>query len=122
LDVEDKKHFFFWFFESRSAPATDPLVLWLNGGPGCSSLTGLLMELGPCRAAPGGEKTTHNPSSWNNRANVIFLDQPVNVGFSYTEGKAPTNSDAAGEDTAAFLQLFLSSFKKYSKLPFHITG
>jgi cathepsin A (carboxypeptidase C) len=46
----------------------------------------------------------------------------VNVGFSYTEGKSPTNSDAAGEDVTAFLQLFLSTFKKYSTLPLHITG
>lgn len=75
LDVDDDKHFFFWFFESRSKPATDPLVLWLNGGPGCSSLTGLLMELGPCRVNPSGEGTTLNQYSWNSNANIIFLDQ-----------------------------------------------
>jgi carboxypeptidase C (cathepsin A) len=75
LDVDDDKHFYFWFFESRDQPKTDPLVLWLNGGPGCSSLTGLLMELGPCRVNPGGQDTTINPHSWNSNANIIFLDQ-----------------------------------------------
>jgi cathepsin A (carboxypeptidase C) len=123
LDVQDGKHFFFWFFESRNKPATDPLILWLNGGPGCSSLTGLLMELGPCRVNPGGNGTTFNPHSWTTNANVIFLDQPVQVGFSYSDnGKYPTNSDSAAEDVYAFMQIFLASFPKYAKNEFHVTG
>jgi cathepsin A (carboxypeptidase C) len=80
------------------------------------------MELGPCRPNKGGNGTSNNPYSWTNNANVIFLDQPVNVGFSYTDGKAPNNSDDAGEDVHAFLQLFLQTYKKYSKVPFHVTG
>lgn len=99
MDVDDEKHFYFWFFESRSKPKTDPLVLWLNGGPGCSSLTGLLMELGPCKVSPGGADTERNPSSWTNNASVIFLDQPANVGFSYG-GEGVSNSDAAAEDVS----------------------
>ncbi|KAI8904851.1 Alpha/Beta hydrolase protein [Gorgonomyces haynaldii] len=122
LDVDDDKHFYFWFFESRSQPKTDPLALWLNGGPGCSSLTGLLMELGPCRVDKGGQNTTVNPHSWNSKANIIFLDQPVNVGFSYSEGSKVSNSDQAAQDVYAFLQLFLSTYPKYSKLPFTVSG
>ncbi|KAL2915598.1 hypothetical protein HK105_204783 [Polyrhizophydium stewartii] len=121
LDTDDDKHFFFWFFESRSAPATDPVVLWLNGGPGCSSLTGLLMELGPCQVNPGGNGTTINKSSWNENANIVFLDQPVNVGFSHGSGKV-TDSDAAAQDVYAFLQLFFQKYTKYAKLPFYVTG
>ncbi|KXN91965.1 hypothetical protein AN958_11025 [Leucoagaricus sp. SymC.cos] len=83
LDVADDKHLFFWFFESRTSPKDAPLILWLNGGPGCSSSTGLLFELGPCRVANEGRNTTHNPFSWNTHANIIFLDQPVDVGYSY---------------------------------------
>ncbi|KAJ3367842.1 hypothetical protein HDU91_001053 [Kappamyces sp. JEL0680] len=122
LDVDDEKHFYFWFFESRDKPKTDPLVLWLNGGPGCSSLTGLLMELGPCRPNEGGSDTVYNKYSWNENANVIFLDQPVNVGFSYTEGSAPTNSDDAAADVFAFMQLFVTQYNQYAKLPFTVTG
>ncbi len=122
LDVDETKHFFFWFFESRSSPSTDPLVLWLNGGPGCSSLTGLLMELGPCRVNKDGKGTTVNRDSWNNNANLIFLDQPVNAGFSYTEGEPVSSSDAAAQDVYAFLQLFLDKYKQYAKLDFHVTG
>ncbi|KAI8853149.1 Alpha/Beta hydrolase protein [Chytridium lagenaria] len=113
LDVDDK-HFFFWFFESRSAPSTDPLVLWLNGGPGCSSLTGLFMELGPCRV---GEVFM------NTKANTIFLDQPTDVGFSYSdngEGVATTTDAAA--DVYSFLQLFLAAYQSTVKNEFHVTG
>jgi cathepsin A (carboxypeptidase C) len=80
------------------------------------------MELGPCRPSPGGENTTTNKFSWTNRANVIFLDQPANVGFSYTEGKSPTTSDDAAVDTVAFLQLFMETNPQYAKLDFHVTG
>ncbi|KAI8928975.1 Alpha/Beta hydrolase protein [Entophlyctis helioformis] len=121
LDTDDDKHFFFWFFESRSSPSTDPVVLWLNGGPGCSSLTGLLMELGPCRVNPGGNGTTINKSSWNDKANVIFLDQPINVGFSYGEGKI-TDSDAAAADVYAFLQILFQKYSQFASLPFYVTG
>ncbi|KAI8825987.1 Alpha/Beta hydrolase protein [Fimicolochytrium jonesii] len=119
----DDKHFFFWFFESRRDPAKDPFVLWLNGGPGCSSMTGLFMELGPCRVDTGGNGTTNNPDSWNNEANLVFLDQPINVGFSYTDGgDEVTNTIDAADDVYAFLQLFLSKYNKYKDLDFHVTG
>ncbi|KAF7724968.1 hypothetical protein EC973_000549 [Apophysomyces ossiformis] len=121
LDVEEKKHFFFWFFESRNKPKEDPLVLWLNGGPGCSSLTGLMMELGPCTVNEAGDDTYINKYSWNNNASVIFLDQPLNVGYSYGSGGAG-NSVAAAEDVYAFLQLFFEKFPQYSSLDFHVSG
>ncbi|KAG6879893.1 hypothetical protein C0992_009884 [Termitomyces sp. T32_za158] len=123
LDVADDKHLFFWFFESRSSPAKAPLVLWLNGGPGCSSSTGLLFELGPCSVSNEGKNTTFNPHSWNNNANIIFLDQPVNVGYSYAEeGTTVNTSPVAGKDVYAFLQLFLNRFPEYSTQPFHIAA
>ncbi|KAL5498606.1 hypothetical protein ACEPAH_1960 [Sanghuangporus vaninii] len=123
LDVTDGKHLFFWFFESRTSPEDAPLILWLNGGPGCSSSTGLLFELGPCSIANEGHNVTYNPHSWNSNANIIFLDQPVNVGYSYSDdGSSVNNSPAAGEDVLAFLQLFLTRFPKYADAPFHIAG
>ncbi|KAJ7079578.1 carboxypeptidase C [Mycena belliarum] len=123
LDIADDKHLFFWFFESRNSPSTDPLVLWLNGGPGCSSSTGLLFELGPCSIANEGKNTTFNKHSWTSSANMIFLDQPVNVGFSYgDDGTTVNTSPVAGKDVYAFLELFLSRFPEYSKQPFHISG
>ena len=118
-------HLFYRFFESRTAPATAPLVLWLNGGPGCSSITGLLFELGPCSIYKEGSQvnTIHNPNSWNNHFNIIFLDQPVNVGFSYADdGTTVSNTPAAGKDVYAFLELFLNRYPEYSTQPFHIAA
>ncbi|TFK25756.1 carboxypeptidase C [Coprinopsis marcescibilis] len=123
FDVADDKHLFFWFFEARNSPKDAPLVLWLNGGPGCSSSTGLLFELGPCSIADEGRNVTHNPYSWNTHANIIFLDQPINVGFSYADGDKTVNSSPiAGKDVYAFLELFLNRYPEYSTQPFHIAA
>ncbi|KAH9011291.1 serine carboxypeptidase [Lactarius pseudohatsudake] len=123
LDVTEGKHLFFWFFESRSNPSKDPLVLWLNGGPGCSSSTGLLFELGPCLIADKGRNTTFNPHSWNERANIIFLDQPVGVSYSYSsDGSTINTSPTAALDVYAFLELFITRFHKYARLPFHLAA
>ncbi|KIK71004.1 hypothetical protein GYMLUDRAFT_33108 [Collybiopsis luxurians FD-317 M1] len=122
LDIEENKHLFFWFFESRHSPKDAPLILWLNGGPGCSSSTGLLFELGPCRVV-GNNDTAINPYSWNTQANILFLDQPVSVGYSYTDnGESVNTSPIAGKDVYAFLELFLNRFPEYSTLPFHLAA
>ncbi|KAF9326742.1 hypothetical protein BG006_009872 [Podila minutissima] len=120
LDVGADKHFFFWFFESRNKPKSDPLTLWLNGGPGCSSLTGLFMELGPCAVKEDGSGTVFNPHSWNSNSSVIFLDQPTNVGFSY--GDTVSNTFTAAKDVYALLQVFFKEFPEYQRLDFHVAG
>jgi carboxypeptidase C (cathepsin A) len=68
---------FYWGFPSRQNPDTDPLVIWLNGGPGCSSLFGNLAENGPFKLFPkedGDFVFMKNPYSWNNRANLLYVD------------------------------------------------
>lgn len=123
LDVDDDKHFFFWFFASHRNPAADPVALWLNGGPGCSSMTGLFMELGPCRPRKGGDSTKFMQFGWNRHASMIFLDQPVNVGFSYSDsGKDVQDTVSAAKDVDAFLRLFFSKYTKYGKNEFHVFG
>ncbi|KAL9123049.1 MAG: hypothetical protein Q9187_000400 [Circinaria calcarea] len=119
-DDKNDKHLFYWFFESRNDPKNDPVVLWLNGGPGCSSLTGLFLELGPSRIDENLE-LVYNPYSWNANASVIFLDQPVNVGFSYSGGSV-SNTVAAGKDVYALLTLFFKQFPEYAHQDFHIAG
>ncbi|KAL9133457.1 MAG: hypothetical protein Q9175_005365 [Cornicularia normoerica] len=84
VDVSADEHMFFWFFEARNAdPTTAPLTTWINGGPGTSSMVGLFQEVGPCSMDSNGN-LVNNPYSWTNASNLLFIDQPVQTGFSYS--------------------------------------
>jgi hypothetical protein len=89
VDEQAGRTLFYTFVESSGAPATDPLVLWLNGGPGCSSLGGgFLSELGPYYPTRGGRQLVRNKYAWNAAASIIFLESPAGVGFSYSNTSA----------------------------------
>ncbi|KAL4778823.1 Alpha/Beta hydrolase protein [Aspergillus varians] len=124
LDI-GPKHLFFWYFESQNDPANDPLTLWTNGGPGSSSMVGLFQELGPCLVNEHGNGTVHNPWAWSRNASLLFVDQPVDVGFSYIdEGyDVPRDSKEAAVDMHRFLQLFISQvFPNKRHSPVHLSG
>ncbi|KAJ7134837.1 Alpha/Beta hydrolase protein [Mycena epipterygia] len=123
LDIAEDKHLFFWFSESRSSPSSDPLVMWLNGGPGGSCTTGPLFEHGPCTVNKTEDGTSDNPCSWNTNANIIFLEQPANVGYSSSSDSAPIrNTPVAAQDVYAFLQLFVRRFEEYAALPLYLAA
>ena len=115
------KHYFYWFFESRRSPATDPLILWMTGGPGCSSEVALFGENGPCSVNANGTGTIHNPHSWNSRANLLYIDQPAGTGFSYGVGM-DHNEKGVSADMYDFMQQFLKAHPKYASLPFYAFG
>ncbi|KAL1605502.1 hypothetical protein SLS59_003304 [Nothophoma quercina] len=124
LDV-GSKHIFFWYFESQDKPSEDPLLLWLTGGPGGSGMIGMLQENGPCLINEYGNGTVYNEFGWSKNANVIYVDQPAGVGFSYIDEGIPIpgTSFTAAEDMHHFLQLFTSDvFPKLKGKEFHITG
>lgn len=114
---------FYWLFEAQEDPETKPLVIWLNGGPGCSSLEGLFQEIGPFKVAPGGEKLHLNPYSWHREANVMFLDQPVGTGLSFPGTSSYTNSQSdVSRDFTAFFQHFLKVHANYLDRPVFFAG
>jgi cathepsin A (carboxypeptidase C) len=98
-----------------------PFIIWLTGGPGCSSTLALLSENGPCTVNPDGKTTTVNPTSWTEAAHVLWLDQPAGVGFSYgTEDDA--SEEMIAEDAYWFMQGFFKAYPEYAANPLYIVG
>lgn len=125
IDVTDSHRLFFWFFDSRSDPVNDPVIIWMNGGPGATSMFGLFNEMGACWLEPGANTTVPNDFAWNNNASVLFLDQPAGVGFSSrAEGSPIPSFDLAGaSDFQAFLNIFFKDvFPDRARLPIHIAA
>ncbi|KZT61482.1 alpha/beta-hydrolase [Calocera cornea HHB12733] len=124
LDVDQgAKHMWFYFFESRRDPDNDDLVMWVTGGPGCSSSMDMLMQIGPCTVNPSGNGTVYNKYGWNTDVNIFFLDSPVNVGFSYAEfGEQVLTTEDASKNAAAFAFIFTEAFPQFKGRPFHLAG
>ena len=121
----DTNHLYYWFFESQTEPKPEtPLILWLNGGPGASSLMGLLLENGPFTLNLDGQ-IAPNSHSWNKEAHVIYIDQPVGTGFSYTDDTKNgyvDNEPEMAEQVVHALGQFLGKHPKYAGCPLYITG
>ncbi|KAL5992713.1 hypothetical protein ACLOJK_013632 [Asimina triloba] len=125
VDPNHGRALFYYFAESPQDSSTKPLVLWLNGGPGCSSLTGAMLENGPFRIYPDGKTLYENDYSWNNVANVIYLESPAGVGFSYSN--TTSDYDLSGDkrtadDAYTFLVNWLERYPQYKARDFYITG
>eukprot|EP00299_Pterocystis_sp_00344_P010920 c5003_g1_i1.p1 GENE.c5003_g1_i1~~c5003_g1_i1.p1 ORF type:complete len:461 (+),score=77.84 c5003_g1_i1:1-1383(+) len=109
--ASDKKYFY-WFFESRNHTASDPTIMWLTGGPGCSSMLALFTENGPCTVNSDGATTEYNPYSWTNYANMLYVDQPPGTGFS--DGTYDFDEAGVAEDMYQFLQMFFAHYPAYN--------
>jgi len=112
VDISDSKHMYYMFVEAETSPSTAPILFWTNGGPGCSGLMGLFEEFGPYRPTKGG-KIKYNPWAWTKFANIVFVEQPIGVGFSWSN----TKSDLVSNDMLSAkdnLQFVLNFFDKYS--------
>ncbi|XP_075702673.1 lysosomal protective protein-like [Rhinoderma darwinii] len=123
LNASSGKYFHYWFVECQEDPRSCPLVLWLNGGPGCSSLAGLLTEHGPFLIEPDGRTLKNNKHSWNKIANVLYLESPAGVGFSFSDDKNYKTGDTqAAQDNYMALKDFFRLYPEFMENDFYITG
>lgn len=130
-----KGHLHYWFIESTGSPESDPIVLWLNGGPGSSSLIGLLTENGQIvtnddsltETIDGIPQVFVNDYAWTTVSNVIYLESPKGVGFSYCDDVKKSSDcvntdESTAQDAYEFLVNFFESFPEYKSNKFYITG
>lgn len=114
---------FFWFFPAKENPQNAPVVLWLQGGPGGSSLFGLFVEHGPYRVSKGGIPKLRD-TTWAQRYSMLYIDNPVGAGFSFTQddrGYARNEVDV-GRDLHEALQQFFTLFHEYAGNDFYASG
>jgi len=123
FDVEATKHVFYWYVESQSNPATDPVIFWTNGGPSCSGLLGLGTEHGPFFITESG-KLHENPYSWNKVANVLYVEQPAGVGFSFTDREEDlhTGDAVSSANNYELIRQFIQRFPERQSNPFYIAS
>jgi len=115
---------FYWYFPSRDSVETDPWVLWLTGGPGCSSEIAILTENGPF-SLKDDETLVTNPYSWNSKANLIFIDNPLGTGLSYPNSleDIPTTEYQIANDVYQFLTKLQKLYPHFNgDKAFYLTG
>ncbi|KAH9928842.1 Alpha/Beta hydrolase protein [Fomitopsis serialis] len=120
-NTNETRQLFFWYFPPGPQGSLDDLILWINGGPGCSSMQGLLQEVGPISWEIGRAIPHSNEHSWTNLSSILFIDQPVGTGFSQGTPDIE-NEDQLAEQLVGFLQQFLEVFSELKGNNFYTTG
>lgn len=114
---------YFWFFPAQNGDTKAPLLLWLQGGPGGSSLFGLFNENGPLMVDKSGN-VQPRPVNWNEEYSIMYIDNPVGTGFSFTDSDEgySTNEDQVADNLYECLQQFFLVFSDYQNNDFYVTG
>lgn len=113
----------YWLVESEQAPESAPTVLWFNGGPGCSSLDGFIYEHGPFVVSNNGTTLTPREYRWNRIVNMLYIEAPKGVGFSYSEtGDYKCDDDQTARENYEAVQAFYEKFPELKANKFFITG
>ena len=99
------------------------VALWTNGGPGCSGFIGLMTEQGPFRPTANGSLEAF-PYGWQQAANMLFIEQPVGVGFSYSDHASDyvTGDWDAARDMYSAIGQFMDKFPSLADNDFYLTS
>ncbi|KZT61492.1 alpha/beta-hydrolase [Calocera cornea HHB12733] len=116
----ETKNLFFWYWPSTAPGGSKSLTIWLNGGPGCSSLTGFLMENGPISFLSGNGPVI-NPYGWTSASDMIWIDQPVGTGYSVGSNDITTMPQLA-DQFYGFLENFYATFPALLSKPLTLAG
>ncbi|KAL6650046.1 hypothetical protein ACP70R_014270 [Stipagrostis hirtigluma subsp. patula] len=126
VDAKAGRALFYYFVEALQDPPNQPLVLWLNGGPGCSSFgAGAMLELGPFSVHSDNKTLYKKKHAWNRVANMLFVEIPAGVGYSYSNTTSDyynTGDQRTTDDAYIFLVNWLEKFPEYREHDFYITG
>lgn len=123
VNAQYNSNMFFWYFPAVLEAKTAPVVLWLQGGPGVSSLFGLFTENGPF-AMKTNTTLKKRKFSWHLNHHLIYIDNPVGTGFSFTDDEAgyATNEKDVGNNLYEALKQFFTLFNELQDNDFFITG
>ncbi|KAK0491510.1 alpha/beta-hydrolase [Armillaria novae-zelandiae] len=115
-------HLYFVLVKNRRTADRDRVIFWFNGGPGCSSFDGLMMENGPWRMdGKGGFKTVEG--GWEEYTTMVYIDQPAGTGFSYTSTDSYIHTfDQASEQLLEFMRNFYKVFPEYLRSDTYLAG
>ena len=125
LDIADTtKKIHYLFFEAQENAADAPVLIWFNGGPGCSSMLGFMQENGPYKIESGGSTFHESDHSWNTEANILYIEQPAGVGYSYCEGVKDCTFDdhTSGKDNLTAVLEWYKKFPEFKKNDLFISG
>ncbi|XP_019416315.1 PREDICTED: serine carboxypeptidase-like 42 isoform X2 [Lupinus angustifolius] len=125
IDVKTGKSLFYYFVEAEHRPHKKALTLWLNGGPGCSSIGGgAFSELGPFYPSGDGRGLRINSRSWNKASNLLFVESPAGVGWSYSNTTSDYNAGDAStaNDMLVFFLKWYKKFPSYKSRKLFLTG
>ncbi|KFK24266.1 hypothetical protein AALP_AAs40498U001000 [Arabis alpina] len=125
VDVKAGRSLFYYFVEAENQPHSKPLTLWLNGGPGCSSIGGgAFTELGPFYPTGDGRGLRKNSKSWNKASNLLFVESPAGVGWSYSNTSSDYNTDDAttAKDMLVFMLRWFKKFPEFKTRQLFLSG
>jgi carboxypeptidase C (cathepsin A) len=124
---DTSKRIHYMFLTSQNDPVNDPLLIWFNGGPGCSSMLAWAQENGPYLQSNDNETFIENEHAWNKFSNMLYIEQPAGVGYSYCDYEnhpedCSHDDNSIARDNLAVILAWYEKFSEYKKHDLFISG